>query len=109
MSQADLASALGYRQVTSISGIERGREALAPGRAYAWADVLEVNRSAFFLFVTGELDRMEPSAAAAGRALSEEELQIIESYRKLPRHYQIQLRDTALALEVFVRTATQKG
>jgi hypothetical protein len=48
-----------------VSNIEVGIEGLPAKRAYAWADVLELPRDAFFRFVTGEADRVViPNAAA---------------------------------------------
>ena len=40
-------------------------EGLPAKRAYAWADVLELPRDAFFRFVTGEADRVDVPKAAA--------------------------------------------
>jgi transcriptional regulator with XRE-family HTH domain len=103
LSQGQIISVLGYRSRNAVSNIEVGIEGLPPKRAYAWADVLEVPRDAFFRFVTGETDQMEVPKAAA-RAESSERLTAAESalvatYRKLPPKYQRRLREQAGELE----------
>src|ERR1051325_12226167 len=57
LSQGDIIEVLGYVSRNSVSNIETGREGLPAKRIYAWADVLEVPRDAFFRFVTGEIGR----------------------------------------------------
>jgi hypothetical protein len=64
-SQGEIIRVLGYKSRNAVSNIEVGIEGLPAKRAYAWADVLELPRDAFFRFVTGEADRVViPNAAA---------------------------------------------
>src|SRR5690606_8975030 len=65
LSQGDIIRQLGYKSRNAVSNIEVGIEGLPAKRAYAWADVLEVPRDAFFRFVTGEVERMEIPKATA--------------------------------------------
>ena len=65
LSQGDIIRVLGYKSRNAVSNIEVGIEGLPAKRAYAWADVLEVPRDAFFGFVTGEIGRMEVPKAAS--------------------------------------------
>src|SRR5262245_43592992 len=50
----DVTTALGYRSTIAVSNIEQWLEGVPAKRAYAWAEVLEVPRDAFFQFVIGE-------------------------------------------------------
>lgn len=99
LSQGDIIQVLGYKSRNAVSNIEVGIEGLPAKRAYAWADVLELPRDAFFRFVTGEADRMEvPKAAAkpsAGERFTTAETGLIATYRKLPPKYQRRLREQA--------------
>ena len=76
-------------------------------RAYAWADVLELPRDAFFRFVTGEVDQMEvPKATAkadgADRTTAAERA-LLATYRKLPPKYQRRLREQAEEFSTLAR------
>jgi transcriptional regulator with XRE-family HTH domain len=102
LSQAQVARTLGYKSVMSVSGIETGKEPLAPARAYAWAELLEVPRDALFLFVTGARDNMDLSGSAAGE-LTAEERELVGYHRKLPPRYRSQLLDVARALDALAR------
>src|SRR5207245_6273265 len=103
LSQGDIIKALGYANRNSVSNIEVGIEGLPPKRAYAWADVLEVPRDAFFRFVTGEADRMEVPKATArpdgGERIPAVETALMATYRKLPPKYQRRLREQAEEFE----------
>jgi transcriptional regulator with XRE-family HTH domain len=110
LSQGDIIKVLGYKSRNAVSNIEVGIEGLPAKRAYAWADVLDVPRDAFFRFVTGEVERMDVSKQAAARAEASERLTAAESallatYRKLPPKYQRRLREHARELEVLARAA----
>lgn len=103
LSQGDIIKSLGYASRNAVSNIEVGIEGLPPKRAYAWADVLEVPRDAFFRFVTGEVEQMEvPKASAkadAGERLTAAESALLATYRKLPPKYQRRLREQAGELD----------
>jgi transcriptional regulator with XRE-family HTH domain len=59
LSQGDIIRVLGYKSRNAVSNIEVGIEGLPAKRAYAWADVLDVPRDAFFRFVTGDALRLD--------------------------------------------------
>jgi transcriptional regulator with XRE-family HTH domain len=109
LSQGDIIRVLGYKSRNAVSNIEVGIEGLPAKRAYAWADVLEVPRDAFFRFVTGETERMEVSKAAARPEASERltaaERALLATYRKLPPKYQRRLREQAEEFETLARAA----
>lgn len=92
----------------SVSNIEAGKESLAPARAYAWAEVLEVRRDAFYLFVTGERDEMDPSEPPGEGELLTDEVEVLALYRKLPPAYQRQVRDLARTLGTLARGERRK-
>ena len=108
MSQADVARALGYKSVMSVSTLEGGKESLALARAYAWAEVLEVRRDAFYLFVAAERDHMDASEPVPEGPLLDDELELLGYYRKLPKPYPRQLREVARALDALAREERQK-
>jgi transcriptional regulator with XRE-family HTH domain len=106
LSQGDIIRVLGYKSRNAVSNIEVGIEGLPAKRAYAWADVLEVPRDAFFNFVTGQTERLDVSRA--GAASKEErpstaEADLLASYRKLPPKYQRRLREQASEFETLAR------
>jgi transcriptional regulator with XRE-family HTH domain len=113
LSQGDIIRVLGYKSRNAVSNIEVGIEGLPAKRAYAWADVLDVPRDAFFRFVTGDALRMEvPKAAARSEAserLTAAESTLLATYRRLPPKYQRRLREHARELEVLARAAAKKG
>ena len=115
LSQGDIIQVLGYKSRNAVSNIEVGIEGLPAKRAYAWADVLELPRDAFFRFVTGEADRMEvPKAAAkpdAGERFTAAEGALLATYRRLPPKYQRRLREQADEFATLARAArpTKKG
>ena len=97
LSQGDIIDVLGYVSRNSVSNIETGREGLPAKRIYAWADVLEVPRDAFFRFVTGETKRVDQTgkateAEAANRS-STAESELVAAYRKLPAKYQRRIKE----------------
>ncbi len=112
LSQGDVIRVLGYKSRNAVSNIEVGIEGLPAKRAYAWADVLELPRDAFFHFVTGEADRVEDSKVAArqeaGDHLTAAETELLASYRKLPPKYQRRLREQAGELETLARVAERR-
>ncbi len=109
LSQGDIIRVLGYKSRNAVSNIEVGIEGLPAKRAYAWADVLEVPRDAFFRFATGEVDRLDVPQAAAKQAdadrLSAAEKELLASYGRLPPKYQRRLREHARELETLARAA----
>ena len=62
LTQGDIIRVLGYKSRNAVSNIEIGVEGLPTKRAYAWADLLEVSRDAFFEFVTGQRKRLDAKA-----------------------------------------------
>jgi transcriptional regulator with XRE-family HTH domain len=107
LSQGDIIRVLGYASRNAVSNIEVGIEGLPSKRAYAWADILEVPRDAFFRFVTGEADRMElPKSGVSpsmGERLTAAEAELLATYRKLPPKYQRRLREQAGEYETLSR------
>jgi transcriptional regulator with XRE-family HTH domain len=95
LSQGAMIRQLGYVSRNSISNVETGREGLPPKRVYAWADLLQVPREAFFRFVTGENLEFVPldspdgelapaaSSAASSPPLREDEVELLAAYRAL--------------------------
>lgn len=115
LSQGDIIRVLGYKSRNAVSNIEVGIEGLPAKRAYAWADVLELPRDAFFRFVTGEADRVDVPKAATkpegGDRLTAAEGGLIATYRKLPPKYQRRLREQAEEYSTLARATrrTTKG
>jgi len=111
LSQGDIIRVLAYKSRNAVSNIEVGIEGLPAKRAYAWADVLEVPRDAFFRFVTGEADRVDVPKAAAklegGDRLTAAEGALIATYRKLPPKYQRRLREQAEEYSTLARATRQ--
>jgi transcriptional regulator with XRE-family HTH domain len=106
LSQGGVQKRLGYQSPASVSNIEQGRTAVPTKRAYAWADVLEVDRTSFFEFVTG----LRATVAAAplkprdnGGDLTRPEAALIACYRALPRELQGRMRAYAADLAAGVR------
>ena len=98
LSQGDIIKALGYVSYNSVWNLETGREGLPPKRIYAWADILQVQRDAFFRFVTGETKTMELTAqtpTGASEKLTPAEWELVASYRRLPPKYQDRLLEHA--------------
>ncbi len=107
LSQGQIITVLGYKSRNAVSNIEVGIEGLPAKRAYAWADVLELPRDAFFRFVTGETERFEGPTAAkqnAGDRLSATEKGLLANYKKLPPKYQRRLREQAQEFVTLART-----
>jgi transcriptional regulator with XRE-family HTH domain len=109
LSQGDIIRVLGYKSRNAVSNIEVGIEGLPAKRAYAWADLLEVPRDAFFQFVTGQTERLEfrEEMTTDGGRLSAVERELLESYRKLPPKYRRRLREQARELEMLASAAEQ--
>ncbi len=78
-------------------------------RIYAWADILQVPRDAFFRFVTGEAEKMEtrPAERAAAR-LTSAEAELVAAYRRLPAKYQRRLLDTSQDLQTLARSESRR-
>jgi transcriptional regulator with XRE-family HTH domain len=99
----DVTKALGYKSMNAISNVESGLEGVPAKRAYAWAEVLEVPRDAFFRFVIGETSSLDaPISHEAPNhlgPLSGTEQELIATYRRLPRRLRVRLRARARELE----------
>jgi transcriptional regulator with XRE-family HTH domain len=112
LSQGDIIQSLGYKSRNAVSNIEVGIEGLPAKRAYAWADVLEVPRDAFFRFVTGEAEAVVVPKAAAksdtAQRLITAEAALLATYRKLPPKYQRRLREQAEEFETLARATRSK-
>ena len=111
LSQGDICRALSYRSLNSVSNLETGREGLPAKRIYAWADILQLPRDAFFRFVTGETERMDASGEGdrrGVRALTTAEKELLETYRGLPPRYQQRLREQAHEFETLARAGSAK-
>jgi transcriptional regulator with XRE-family HTH domain len=96
LSQGDVIEKLGYVSRNSVSNIETGREGLPAKRIYAWADVLEVPRDAFFRFVTGEARRVEMGSRVVkseAARISTGESELLAAYRSLPAKYKKRIRE----------------
>ena len=96
LSQGDICRVLLYKSRNSISNIEVGLEGLPAKRIYAWADVLQVPRDAFFQFVTGEQRDMRGGSGARlpdrfGKELSRAETEMVLKFRGLGPKYQRRL------------------
>lgn len=103
LTSGDIVRALGYKHLASVWKLEKGLEGLPTKRVYAWADILQVPRDAFFRFVTGEAERMESSEHAGRRKSTETDL--VERYRRLPAKYQRRLLEQAEEYAVLARTS----
>ena len=111
LTQREIATSMGYVSLNSISNLETGREGLPAKRIYAWADILQVPRDAFFRFVTGESARLDVSGAEEPRGtrpLITAEKELLETYRALPPKYQQRLREQAREFETLARAGLGK-
>ncbi len=112
LSQGDVIRILGYKSRNAVSNIEVGIEGLPAKRAYAWADILEVPRDAFFQFVTGQSERLEVAKATARSQavdqLTAGEEELLAHYRRLPPKFQRRLREHAGELETLARAERSK-
>ena len=113
LSQGDIIRVLGYKSRNAVSNIEVGIEGLPTKRAYAWADLLEVPRDAFFQFVTGASESMAPTKATAKPRVAEEltaaEDELLGHYRRLPPKFRRRLREHAGELETLARAELRRG
>ena len=112
LSQSDIIRVLGYKSRNAVSNIEVGIEGLPAKRAYAWADILEVPRDAFFQFVIGQSERLEVAKATsrspAFEQLTAAEQELLARYRRLPPKFQRRLREHAGELETLARAERQR-
>ena len=109
LTQGEITRALGYVSLNSVSNLETGREGLPAKRIYAWADILQVPRDAFFRFVTGEVKTMEAGTSrAASEKLTPAENDLLAAYRRLPPKFQRRLRESASEFETLARTEARK-
>jgi hypothetical protein len=101
LSSGDITRALGYRTLASCWKIEKGLEGLPTKRVFAWADILELPRDAFFRFVTGETEQMEGGPLAKAEPperLTVMEADLLRTFRKLTPKNQRGLQDHAEAV-----------
>ena len=106
LSQGAIIQVLGYASRNAVSNIEVGIEGLPAKRIYAWADVLEVPRDAFFRFATGEAASMNVARKAAdddANTLTGGERELLDTYRALPPKYQRRLREQASEYRTLAR------
>jgi transcriptional regulator with XRE-family HTH domain len=109
LTQAQITQAMGYVSLNSVSNLETGREGLPAKRVYAWADILQLPRDAFFRFVTGEAETMETGKAASAAAeMTRTEGELLAAYRRLPAKYQRRLRAAASEFETLARAEARK-
>jgi len=109
LTQAQITEALGYVSLNSVSNLETGREGLPAKRIYAWADILQLPRDAFFRFVTGEVATMETGKASnAAAEMTRAEGELLAAYRRLPAKYQRRLRAAASEFETLARAEARK-
>ena len=111
LTQGEITKALGYVSLNSVSNLETGREGLPAKRVYAWADILQVPRDAFFRFVTGENDALETgktSASPVGERMSQTEADLLATYRRLPAKYQRRLREAASEFATLARAESRR-
>lgn len=99
---------MGYTNLASAWKIEKGLEGLPAKRVYAWADILQVPRDAFFRFVMGETERMDiPKSAAKTKdsqgRLTAAEAALLAAYRRLPPKSRLRLREAVRAIETAAR------
>lgn len=80
LSQGDVIERLGYKSRNSVSNLELGIEGLPARRAHDWADVLELDRDAFYRVVTG----LDPVPSAAGAIARRDDLaELVSLYKTL--------------------------
>ena len=112
LSQGDIIRILNYKSRNAVSNIEIGIEGLPAKRAYAWADILEVPRGAFFQFVVGETEQLEVGKATARSQAAEQltaaEQELLAHYRRLPPKFQRRLREHAGELETLARAGRRR-
>jgi len=112
LSQGDIIRVLGYKSRNAVSNIEVGIEGLPTKRAYAWADLLEVPRDAFFQFVTGASESMAPTKVTAKPRAAEQltaaEEELLAYYRRLPPKFQRRLREHAGEFETLARAEQRR-
>jgi transcriptional regulator with XRE-family HTH domain len=110
LTQREIATSMGYVSLNSISNLETGREGLPAKRIYAWADILQLPRDAFFRFVTGETETMETGkvSSAAATEMTKVEAELLAAYRRLPAKYQRRLRAAAGEFETLARAEARK-
>lgn len=114
LTSGDIVRALGYKHLASVWKLEKGLEGLPPRRVYAWADILQVPRDAFFRFVTGETDRVEApkhtgAAGTDGERLTAAESEIVAAYRRLPAKFQRRLRENAREYDTLAHAERRRG
>jgi len=112
LTSGNVVRALGYKHLASVWKLEKGLEGLPTKRVYAWADILQIPRDAFFRFVTGEVDRMDMPGRAADRTaeqLATDEAELLAAYRRLPSKYQRRLRENAREYDTLARAEKRRG
>lgn len=113
LSQSAIIRVLGYRSRNAVSNIEVGVEGLPAKRAYAWADILEIDHDKFFRFVTGEIVRMDTnetsSVLGGAERLTSVEKALLGEYRSLPPKFQRRLRDQATEFRTLAQASSPTG
>jgi hypothetical protein len=70
--------------------------------------LLEVPRDPFFQFVTGQIDDITQAAAPPSERLTDGERELLASYRRLPRRFQLQLRERAIELQTLASARSRR-
>jgi hypothetical protein len=97
----DMSRAMGYRSANSIVNVESGIEGIPARRAYAWADLLELPRDAFFQFITGQIKDLDAASVRVIRgtaSLTSDETELITTYRRLTPASRTLVRELAAKL-----------
>jgi transcriptional regulator with XRE-family HTH domain len=102
LTQRQVMKALGYATPVSVSNIERGAEGVQLKRSAAWADLLELPRDAFLLFVTGERATFSPTSAPAA-VLGPVEREIVDTFSRLSPKYQERLLQNVREYDALTR------
>ena len=92
---------MGYRSANSIVNVESGIEGIPARRAYAWADLLELPRDAFFQFITGQIRNLDAASVRVTRgtaSLTSNETELITRYRRLTPASRVLVRELAAKL-----------
>lgn len=93
---------MGYRSANSIVNVESGIEGIPAKRAYAWADLLELPRDAFFQFITGQIPKLDTSSSGTAvgtlASLASDERELLASYRRLRPASRVLVRELATKL-----------
>ena len=94
--------ALGYKTPVGVSNIERGVESVQFKRAASWADLLQVPRDAFLLFITGERETVS-LASTPDSELGPAERELVDTFATLAPKYQERLLENVREYDALTR------